>query len=85
MRQSALPADERVPLLLEVEQNKGRKVARESYRPGMIIRAIHHEPYVERLSRADDKARIESLYGGIHSKYRKMIVIGLYKEHYIAM
>lgn len=85
MKQSALPVDERDPVLYQVEQNKGRKIPKSIYRQGMIFRAIHHEPYFEGVTGVNDNARTESIYGGIHSKYRKMIVVALYEEHYVAM
>lgn len=84
-KQSVLPAEERDPVLLEVEQNKGRKISKALYKPGMIIRAILHEPHFNLASMVADKNRTESIFGPIHSKYRKMIVIALYEDHYIAM
>ena len=84
-RQSALPVEERDPVLLEVEQNTGRKISKELYKPGMIIRAILHEPHFNPTSTVVDSNRTQSIFGPIHSKYRKMIVIALYEGHYIAI
>lgn len=84
-KQSVLPVEERDPVLLEVEQNKGSKISKALYKPGMIIRVILHEPHFNLASMVADKNRTESIFGPIHSKYRKMIVIALYEDHYIAM
>lgn len=85
VKQSALPVSKRDQVLSEVEQNKGRKIHKDSYRPGMIFRAIFHEQYHDNGSTVPDRARTESIFGGIHSKYRKMIVVALYQDHCVAV
>ena len=84
-RQSALPVEERDPILVEVEQNKGRKIAKQLYKPGMIVRAIVHEPHFNAAANVVDPNKTQSIFGPIYSKYRKMIVIALYEDHYVAM
>lgn len=84
-KQSALPVDQRDPVLVEVEQNKGRTIAKALYKPGMIVRAILHEPHFDATPTVVDRNRTQSIFGPIHSKYRKMIIIALYEDHYIAM
>lgn len=84
-KQSALPVDQRDPVLVEVEQNKGRTIAKALYKPGMIVRAILHEPHFDATPTVVDRNRTQSIFGPIHSKYRKMIIIALYEDHYVAM
>ena len=85
MKQSCLPVSERDPDLLHAEQNKGRTLAREVYKPGMIIRAAIHEPFLAGATDITDKSRTGSIYGPIFSKVRKMIVVALYEDHYVAV
>ena len=85
MKQSCLPVSERDPDLLFAEQNKGRKLAKEVYKPGMIVRAILHEPFLTAATDIKDKSRSESIYGTVFTKYRKMVVVALYQNHYIAL
>ncbi len=85
MKQSCLPVHLRDPVLLAAEQNKGRKIAKEIFKPGMIIRAALHEQHLDDTAGDTDKNKVESRFGAIHTKFRKMIVVGLYQDHYIAL
>ncbi len=90
-KQSCLPVNERDPVLAALERNKGSKLSKEMFRPGMIIRGAHHEedftgggPGASDASVAD-KHRTDSKFGPIFTKYRKMIVVALYHDHYVAV
>lgn len=91
-KQSCLPTNERDPLLTEVERNKGVRLTKEMFKPGMIIRCAHHEqdfvaggaPGASDATLAD-KYRTDSKFGTIFTKYRKMIVVALYHDHYVAV
>ncbi|KAI9877659.1 MAG: hypothetical protein M1830_003178 [Pleopsidium flavum] len=85
LKQSALPLHLRDPALLAAEQNKGRRIAKELYKPGMIIRAAVHEQHLDDAIGKTDKNKTESKFGAIHTKIRKMLVIALYQDHYVAL
>lgn len=85
MKQSCLPVDERDPDLLHAEQNRGRVLAKEVFKLGMIIRAALHEPLLSGATDLTDKNKGSSIYGPVFSKVRKMIVVALYEDHYIAL
>ena len=85
MKQSCLPVDERDPVLELAEQQKGRRLAKEVYKPGMIIRAPLHEPFLPGATDMKDRTRTESLQGPVFTKVRKMIVVALYYDHYTAL
>jgi len=61
------------------------KLAKEVYKTGMIIRAALHEPFLSGATDVADKSRTESKFGAICTKYRKMIVVALYQDHYVAL
>lgn len=89
-KQSCLPVDERDPVLLEIERNKGVKLPKNLFKPGIIVRAALHEPSFGGTSVVTDatdgdKYTTDSKYGTIHTKYRKFIVLALFKNHYLAM
>ena len=89
-KQSCLPIDERDPALVEKEQNQGIKLGKDSFKPGMIIRAALHEASSGGMSviteaTDGDKYLTESKFGTIHTKYRKFIVLALFQTHYLAM
>ena len=93
-KQSCLPLNERDPFLADVENNKGSKLAKEMFRRGMIIRAAHHEQHFTARTSASvgasdvtarDNYRNDSKFGTIYTKYRHMIVVALYDEHYVAV
>lgn len=95
LKQSCLPPHERDPLLAEAERNKGVRLTKEMFKPGMIIRCAHHEqdfvaggggggPGASDATLAD-KYRTDSRFGTIYTKYRKMIVVALYQDHYVAV
>lgn len=89
-KQSCLPADERDPALFEAERNKGTTLPRESFKTGMVIRAVLHEPDFQRAAKASDiteadKCRTNTVHGAIYTKTRKMIVVATFKDNYIAV
>ncbi|KAI9702987.1 MAG: hypothetical protein M1836_008201 [Candelina mexicana] len=85
LKQSALPVSERDPELYEIEKNEGARVNKNSFRPGMIFRAVIHEPLADRKAAKGGKGRTESNHGPICTKYRKLIVIGIYEDHVVAL
>ena len=58
------------------------KLPKKAFKPGMIIRAVIHEPYLDQASRSSNtttvRTIIKTFYGLITSEMRKMIVITLY-------
>lgn len=89
-KQSCLPVEERDPVLLEAERNKGKQLPKESFKPGTIIRAILHEPDFQGVARASDvtradRFRTDSVPGPIYTKTRKMIVLATFHDNYIAV
>ncbi|KAL8940759.1 MAG: hypothetical protein Q9216_002639 [Gyalolechia sp. 2 TL-2023] len=90
MKQSCLPAADRDPDLLELQSNGAKVYAKSEYRPGMIIRGLLHEQdYVATSSKSSltmiDKHRTDSRLGPIYTKWRKMIVLKLFEDHYTAI
>ena len=89
-KQSALPADQRDPVLLAIETNRGGVFPKDKFKPGMIIRAAMHEQDFHGTAGASlvtlaDKYRSDTKFGPIYTKYRKLVVIALYESHYIAV
>ena len=89
-KQSCLPVDQRDPVLVEAERNKGINLPKESFKPGTIIRMILHEPDFQGTAGASnvthpDKFRTDSVHGPIYTKTRKMIVLATFRENYIAV
>ena len=70
--------------------NKSKQIPKEYYKPGMIIRAALHEQDLNARNRRSeiteaDRFRSETRFGTIFTKYRKMIVVEKYEDHYIAL
>ncbi len=93
-KQSCLPLNERDPFLADVEKGKGSKLTKEVFKPGMIIRAAHYEQHFTARTGASvgasdvtigENYRTDSKFGTIYTKYRHMIVVALYHEHYVAV
>lgn len=90
LKQECLPVDERDPHLLEAQTNGSKTMAKEQYRPGLIIRGLLHEQdYMASSSRSQitvvDKSKHDTRYGSVCTKWRKMIVVGCYQDHYTAI
>ncbi|KAI4158048.1 MAG: hypothetical protein LQ342_007811 [Letrouitia transgressa] len=90
-KQSCLPVDERDPVVLGIEEGKGQRMSKDWFRAGIIIRAVLHEQdYIAACGKGDltldaDRYRTSTPFGSIYSKQRKMIVLALYEDHYIAI
>ncbi|KAI4139089.1 MAG: hypothetical protein L6R39_006472 [Caloplaca ligustica] len=89
-KQSCLPVEERDPQLVDIEANKGLSYDKSSFRPGLIVRgAVHEQDYIATSTGTNltitDRNRTNSAYGPLCSKHRKMIVLSLYQDHYIAI
>lgn len=90
-KQSCLPVEERDPVLVEVERNKGLKLPKESFKPGTIFRAVLHEPDFKGVAGATNFTEIDrfrttdTVHGPIYTKTRKMIVLATYQDNYIAL
>ena len=72
------------------QPSKGVRLPKEAYKLGMIIRAVIHEPNLDRNFRSSSITNttdfpVETKYGLVTSKMRKLIVIGLYQDHYMAV
>ena len=90
LKQSCLPLEERDADLLEIERNKGRVYKKRAYRPGMIVRGLLHEQDYIATSKGSnitisDRNRTDSRYGPICIKWRKMIILGIFQDHYTAI
>lgn len=86
-KQEFLPIEERDPALVLAQANKGIRMAKEAFKPGMIIRAPVHEQDLKGGTSnitAADKYTTDSKFGPIYTKYRKLIVIALFQNHYLA-
>ncbi|KAI4129835.1 MAG: hypothetical protein LQ338_002018 [Usnochroma carphineum] len=89
-KQSCLPLEERDPEFVELERNKGSIYPKSAFCPGMIIRGVVHEQdYIAAATGSNltiqEKHRTSSRYGPICTKVRKMIVLGLFQDHYTAI
>lgn len=90
-KESCMPVAERDQALMQAQNSRGVKVPKESYRPGMLIRAAIHEPDLNHGGASTsnitvaDRYRSETKFGPIHTKVRKAIVIALYQDHYLAV
>ncbi|KAI9702983.1 MAG: hypothetical protein M1836_008197 [Candelina mexicana] len=61
-------------------------IPKAEYRVGMIFRAPHHEQHLNpSRSQPGDAGRTESHAGPICTKTRKMIVVAMYTDHYVAI
>ncbi len=61
-------------------------IPKSEYRVGMIFRAPHHEQHWNpHGSKAGDSSRTESFAGPICTKTRKMIVVALHSDNYVAI
>ncbi|KAL8848011.1 MAG: hypothetical protein Q9221_006973 [Calogaya cf. arnoldii] len=90
LKESCLPTEEQDKEQLELEALRTHKLAKADFKPGMIIRALLHEQDFEASSSRSnitvaDKYRSETRYGPIYTKSRKMIVLGLFEDHYTAI
>lgn len=70
-------------------KTKGVRLPKEAYQTGMIVRAAIHEPNLDQISRStitvNDRTVTETAYGLVTSKMRKLIIIALHEDHYIAV
>ncbi|KAL8908568.1 MAG: hypothetical protein Q9171_005403 [Xanthocarpia ochracea] len=71
------------------DPNGGSKYPKRFFKAGMIIRAILHEqnfaPTSSSRTEVTDKSYWDSPHGRICTKYRKMIVLAMYADHYTAI
>lgn len=89
-KQSLLPPDQRDPALVEAEANKGKSFLKAQYKPGWIIRGLLHEQDYNATSTGSnitvtDRFRSETKFGPVYTKYRKMIVLAMFEDHYLAI
>ena len=89
-KQSCLPKELQDPVLLAQETNRGVKLSKGQFRPGMIIRAPLHEQASDGGPDSDDTSDLDdhisdTKFGKIYTKYRKMIVLALFHSHYLAV
>ncbi|KAI4180520.1 MAG: hypothetical protein LQ346_006970 [Caloplaca aetnensis] len=89
-KQSCLPIDERDPKLVEIEANKGMTYRKSDFRPGMIVRGyLHEQDYIATSTGSNltikDHNRTDSRYGPICTKARKMIILVMFEDHYLAV
>lgn len=65
------------------------RLSKETFKPGTIFRALVHEESLDRASGSSinptDRSVTESRFGPISSKWRKMVVIGAYQDHYVSV
>ncbi|KAL8697884.1 MAG: hypothetical protein Q9201_006870 [Fulgogasparrea decipioides] len=91
-KQSCLPVDQRNPELAEKEANasKAHQHKKGEYRPGMIIRGMLHEQDFIAASTSSnitvtDRSHHNTEHGRICTKWRKMIVLAMFEDHYLAI
>ncbi|KAL8736736.1 MAG: hypothetical protein Q9166_000102 [cf. Caloplaca sp. 2 TL-2023] len=87
-RMSAYDRNSKQTHLATKDPNGGTKYYKGFYKSGMIIRGILHEQnFVAASSRTEftDKSYWDSQHGSICTKYRKMIVLATYADHYTAI
>ena len=70
--------------------NRPMLIPRQDIKPGVIIRApMHQQDYGSRPNGSDtvapDNNVTKSRFGDIFTKYRKMIVVGCFEDHFIAI
>ena len=83
-KQGFLPIEESDSAQVRTQTNKSTRIGKEAFRLGMIIRAAVHEQELPNTTNAD-KSITDSKFGPIYTKYRKMIVIALHQDHYLAL
>ncbi|KAL9013343.1 MAG: hypothetical protein Q9173_001968 [Seirophora scorigena] len=89
-KQDCQPVEDRDPVQVEIEANKGLSYRKSDFRPGLIIRGyLHEQDYIATSTGVNltiaDYSRTESRFGTICSKARKMIVLAMYEDHYLAV
>ncbi|KAI4167906.1 MAG: hypothetical protein LQ348_007593 [Seirophora lacunosa] len=89
-KQVMLPPEERDPTVEDIEANKGVVLHKSQFKPGMIIRGkLHEQDYKATSSSSNitiaDPYRSDTKFGPICTKYRKMIVIALFEDHYLSI
>ena len=69
--------------------NRPRRLPREMFRVGGIVRAALHEQDFRGTSATTNMTMntniTESRFGNIHTKFRKMIIVSLHEENYVAI
>ncbi|KAL8870166.1 MAG: hypothetical protein Q9174_003721 [Haloplaca sp. 1 TL-2023] len=95
LKQSCLPPGERDPVVERYEKSKGHVYDKDLYRPGMIIRVwLHEQDYAATSTganltvlapRNDTKTRTNTDAGPVLSTQRKMIVLSMFEDHYLAV
>lgn len=83
-QQGFLPIEESDSAQVRAQANKSTRISKEAFRLGMIIRAAVHEQELPNTTNAD-KSITDSKFGPICTKYRKMIIIALHQDHYLAL
>ncbi|KAL8956084.1 MAG: hypothetical protein Q9193_006288 [Seirophora villosa] len=89
-KQDCQPVEDRDPVQVDIEFNKGLSYRKSDFRPGLIIRGyLHEQDYIATSTGVNltiaDYNRTESRFGTICSKVRKMIVLAMYEDHYLAV
>ena len=82
-KEELLPVAEQNPVRLEAQKSKS--YPKTTFRVGTIVRTPINEQDVYASKKPRDNTISESHYGRIHTKFRKMIIIGLYDVHYVAI
>ena len=76
--------------IVDLKSDRVQKLSKYLFKPGMVVRGVCHEQDFhngasDSIMTFAGKYTTESKFGLIHSKYRKMIVVGLYDNHYLAL
>ena len=71
-------------------KHKFNKLAKEAFKPGVIVRAVVHEPNIVKPAHASsvtvaDRQVTDTMYGQVISKVRKLIVVSTHYDHYTAV
>lgn len=82
-KEGCLPAAERNQTRMQAQAcNKHHK---SSFKVGMIICAPLHEQDFNPQGNVVDQSITDSVYGRIHTKFRKQIIVALFDSHYVAV
>ncbi|KAI4097804.1 MAG: hypothetical protein LQ344_000076 [Seirophora lacunosa] len=89
-KQDCIPKAERDPAREAIEACKGKILHKSQFKPGMLIRGWLHEQDYSATSTGSnltvmDPCRSDTRFGTVCSKYRKMIVLALFEDHYLAI
>ena len=82
-KEDCLPLAERN--LMRVQTQSCSKHTKGSFKVGTIICAPLHEQDFNGRTKVVDQSITDSVYGRIHTKFRKMIIVSVFDQHYVVV